>query len=310
MEDQGFLEVETPMLQTIAGGAAARPFVTHHNTLDLDMYLRIAPELFLKRLVVGGLSEKVFEVNRCFRNEGISTRHNPEFTSIEVYQAYADYHDMMDLPEAIVPHVAQAVLGTLQIEYQGQTINLSGPWERKSMLELVKEKTGVDFLTIETAEAARAEAKKLGVETGEQDNWGKVVEAVFGEKVEHELVQPIHVTDFPREISPLSKVHRENPRLVERFETYVNTWEIANAFSELTDPIDQRQRFEAQMEERASGDDEAHQMDEDFITALEYGMPPCGGMGMGIDRLAMLLTNSPSIRDVIAFPTLRPKSSS
>ncbi|MDX2084153.1 MAG: lysine--tRNA ligase [Candidatus Melainabacteria bacterium] len=307
MEQQGFLEVETPMLQTIAGGAAAKPFITHHNTLALDMYLRIAPELFLKRLVVGGLSEKLFEINRCFRNEGISTRHNPEFTSIEVYQAYADYHDMMTLTEGIVGHVAQTVLGTQTVEYQGQTLHLQGPWPRKPMLSLVMEATGVDFMTIDSAESARAAAETLGVAVNASANWGQVVEAVFAERVEATLVQPVHVIDFPREISPLSKVHRHHSRLVERFETYVNTWEIANAFSELTDPLDQRQRFEAQCQQRATGDDEAHAMDEDFLTALEYGLPPTGGMGMGIDRLVMLLTNAASIRDVIAFPTLRPR---
>lgn len=306
--DKGFLEVETPMLQTIAGGAAAKPFITHHNTLDIDMYLRIAPELFLKRLIVGGISERVFELNRNFRNEGISPRHNPEFTMMELYQAYADYNDMMDLTEEIVTTVAQTVLGTTQINFQGTEINLAGPWPRKSMIQCVLEETGIDFSTIQTDEEARAAAKKLHVEVEEYESWGYVLEKVFEVKVEHKLIQPIHITDYPREISPLAKAHRDNPRLVERFETRVNGWEIANAFSELSDPLDQRQRFESQMAQRESGYDEAHQMDEDYITALEYGMPPCGGLGIGIDRLIMILTDSPNIRDVIAFPTLKPKS--
>lgn len=306
--DKGFLEVETPMLQTIAGGAAAKPFITHHNTLDIDMFLRIAPELYLKRLIVGGISEKVFELNRNFRNEGISPKHNPEFTMMELYQAYADYNDMMDITEEIVITVAQKVLGTTTINFQGTEINLAGPWARKSMIECVKEETGVDFAAIETDEEARAAAKKLNVFVEEYDTWGYALEKVFEDKVEHKLIQPIHITDYPREISPLAKAHRDNPRLVERFETRVYGWEIANAFSELSDPLDQRQRFEAQMAQRDHGDDEAHQMDEDYITALEYGMPPAGGLGIGIDRLIMILTNSPNIRDVIAFPTLKPKA--
>jgi lysyl-tRNA synthetase, class II len=307
--DKGFLEVETPMLQTIAGGAAAKPFITHHNALDIDMYLRIAPELYLKRLIVGGISEKVFELNRNFRNEGISPKHNPEFTMMELYQAYADYNDMMDLTEEIVTTVAKNVLGATLINFQGTEINLAGPWPRKSMIDCVREETGVDFAQIETDEEARAAARKLNVEVEDYETWGSVVEQVFEVKVEHKLIQPIHIIDYPREISPLAKVHRDNPRLVERFETRVYGWEIANAFSELSDPLDQRQRFEAQMAQREHGDDEAHQMDEDYITALEYGMPPCGGLGIGIDRLIMLLTDSPNIRDVIAFPTLKPKSS-
>jgi lysyl-tRNA synthetase class 2 len=305
--DKGFLEVETPMLQTIAGGAAARPFLTHHNTLDIDMFLRIAPELYLKRLIVGGIAEKVFELNRNFRNEGISPKHNPEFTMMELYQAYADYHDMMDLTEEIVTTVAQRVLGTLQIEFQGQAIDLSRPWARKTMTEAVQEKTGVDFAAFETAQAAQEAAKTLRVHVESTDSWGKVLEKVFEEMVEPTLIQPTHIIDYPRETSPLAKVHRENPRLVERFETRVVGWEIANAFSELSDPLDQRARFEAQLQEREQGDDEAHQMDEDYVTALEYGMPPTGGLGIGIDRLVMILTDSPNIRDVIAFPTLKPK---
>ncbi|HEY9745365.1 MAG TPA: lysine--tRNA ligase [Oculatellaceae cyanobacterium] len=307
LTEKGFLEVETPMLQTIAGGAAARPFITHHNTLDIDMYLRIAPELFLKRLIVGGISEKVFELNRNFRNEGISPKHNPEFTMIELYQAYADYNDMMDLFEEIVTRIAQEVLGTTRINFQGTEIDLATPWPRKSMVDCVKDETGIDFAAIQTDEEARETARKLNVAVEDYHTWGTVLERVFEEKVEHKLIQPIHITDYPREISPLAKEHRNNPRLVERFETRIYGWEVANAFSELTDPLDQRARFEAQMAQREHGDDEAHQMDEDYITALEYGMPPCGGMGIGIDRLVMLLTDSPNIRDVIAFPTLKPK---
>ena len=307
LEDQGYLEVETPMLHPIAGGATAQPFITHHNTLDVDLYLRIAPELYLKKLVVGGLSEKVFEINRCFRNEGISTRHNPEFTSVEVYAAYADYSDMMALTEALCSHCAEQLHGSGTVTFQGQALNFSAPWKRQSMLSLVEEATGIDFTDL-SADEAREQAVGLGINVDAGTLWGKVVEEVFAEKVEHTLIQPTHVTDFPLDISPLAKVHRENPRLTERFETYVNGWEIANAFSELTDPLDQRQRFEAQVSAKSAGDDEAHPMDEDFITALEYGLPPTGGLGIGIDRLVMLLTDSPSIRDVINFPTLRPKT--
>ena len=307
LNDKGYMEVETPMLHTIAGGASAKPFTTHHNTLDMDLFLRIAPELYLKRLVVGGLSEKVYEINRCFRNEGISTRHNPEFTTIELYEAYVDYNDMMDLTEEIFRNAAQLVIGKTKIQFGEQEIDYGAPWARKPMLELIQEQTGIDFLKIEDDKEARDAAKKIGVETGEHDSWGKVVEHVFADKVEQTLIQPTHVIDFPREISPLAKVHRNNPRLTERFETIINTWEVANAFSELTDPIDQKARFEDQMKERASGDDEAQAMDQDFVTALEYGLPPTGGLGIGIDRMVMLLTGSPSIRDVIAFPTMRHK---
>lgn len=305
--EQGFLEVETPMLHTIPGGAIAKPFTTHHNTLDMKLYLRIAPELFLKRLIVGGLSDKVFEMNRCFRNEGISPRHNPEFTSMELYQAYADYHDMMRLTEALFQYVAQRVFGTLKFTYGDKELDLGSPWRQKSMLELVREATGVNFDDFKTAQEAAAAAKKLGIFVKDTDSWGKVVETVFGEKVEHTLTQPTHVTDLPLDISPLAKVHRTNPRLTERFESYINCWEVANAFSELTDPVDQRERFESQVKDRESGDDEAHHMDHDFITALEYGLPPTGGLGIGIDRMVMLLTNAPSIRDVISFPTMKPK---
>ncbi|MBR6163527.1 lysine--tRNA ligase [bacterium] len=304
---QGFLEVETPMLHNQAGGAAARPFETHHNTLDMDMVLRIAPELHLKRLMVGGLSEKIFEINRCFRNEGIDATHNPEFTTIELYQAYVDYNDMMVLTENLVAHVAQEVLGTMKIKFGENEIDLTPPWDRKTMLGAIKEYTGVDFMDFYTAQEAIDAARKMGIEAEDDLNWGKAVELVFEEKVEPKLIQPIHILDYPREISPLAKVHRDNVRLTERFESRINGWEIANAFSELTDPIDQRQRFEAQALAKAQGDEEACEIDEDFINALEYGMPPTGGMGMGIDRLVMLLTNSSTIRDVIAFPTLKNK---
>ncbi len=305
--ERGYLEVETPMLHTIPGGAAAKPFITHHNALDIDLYLRIAPELHLKRLVVGGLADKVFEINRCFRNEGLSPRHNPEFTSLELYEAYSDYTGMMDLTERIVAHVAEAAAGGLQISYGGTEIDLTPPWPRRSMAELVLEATGVDFLAIADAAAARDAARHLGAAIAGGENWGQSLEAVFGARVEDRLIQPVHVTGFPRDISPLAKADRDDPRLVERFETYVYGWEIANAFSELNDPLDQRARFEAQMMARAAGDEEAQPLDEDYVTALEYGLPPCGGLGIGIDRLVMLLTDSPSIRDVIAFPTLRPR---
>ena len=301
----GFMEVETPTLQTTASGANARPFFTHHNALEMDLTLRIALELYLKRLIVGGVSERVFEIGKCFRNEGIDTRHNPEFTMIELYQAYADYNDMMTLTENMVAYVAQEVLGTTKIKYGENEIDLTPPWDRKTMLGSIKEETGIDFLEVYTADEARKLAESINVHVDENMNWGQIVEAVFEEKIEPSLIQPCHIIDYPRENSPLAKGHRDNDRLTERFETRVNGWEIANAFSELSDPIDQRQRFEAQALAKANGDEEAMEIDEDFINALEYGMPPTGGMGMGIDRLVMLLTNSPSIRDVIAFPTMR-----
>jgi lysyl-tRNA synthetase class 2 len=302
---RGYLEVETPMLHTIPGGASAKPFVTHHNALDMDLYLRIAPELHLKRLLVGGLADKVFEINRNFRNEGISPRHNPEFTMLELYEAYVDYTAMMRLTEELVTAVAKTVLGTLRVDYGGTVIDLSPPWPRRSMAELVRVATGVDFLAFEDAGAARNAAAAVGAALIGGENWGQALEAAFAARVEDTLIQPIHVTGFPRDISPLAKADRADPRLVERFETYIYGWEITNAFSELTDPQDQRARFEAQMRARAAGDEEAQPLDEDYVTALEYGLPPCGGLGIGIDRLVMLLTDSPSIRDVIAFPTLR-----
>ena len=303
---RGYLEVETPMLHTIPGGATARPFVTHHNALDMDLFLRIAPELHLKRLVVGGLADKVFEINRCFRNEGLSPRHNPEFTSLELYEAYVDYAAMMSLTEEIVAHVAERAAGGLLMTYGGTAIDLTPPWPRRGMAELVLEATGVDFLSLDEAAAMGALAKLRIEETG-ISNWGQALEAAFGLYVEDKLIQPVHVTGFPRDISPLAKADPHDPRLVERFETYIYGWEVANAFSELNDPLDQRARFEAQMLARAAGDDEAQPLDEDYLLALEYGLPPCGGLGIGIDRLVMLLTDSPSIRDVIAFPTLRPR---
>ena len=305
LTNQGFLEVETPMLHTQASGANARPFITHHNALNMDLTLRIAPELHLKRLMVGGLSEKIFELSRCFRNEGIDTRHNPEFTMIELYQSYVDYNEMMVLTENLVAYVAKEVLGTTKIQYGDNEIDLTPPWDRKTMLGSIKEMTGVDFGEFFTAKEAYERAKAMHIEVDEEMNWGQIVEAVFEATVEPTLIQPVHIIDYPREISPLAKVHRDNDRLTERFETRVNGWEIANAFSELTDPIDQRHRFEAQALAKANGDEEAMPIDEDYINALEYGLAPTGGMGMGIDRLVMLLTNSPTIRDVIAFPTLK-----
>lgn len=302
---EGFLEVETPMLHSQAGGATARPFITHHNTLDMDLFLRIAPELHLKRLMVGGLSEKIFEINRCFRNEGIDTRHNPEFTLLELYQAYVDYNEMMALTENMVSSIAQELLGTMKIQFGDKEIDLTPPWDRKTMLGAIKEYTGIDFNQYYTAKEAAEQAERMGIHTEDTDNWGQVLDKIFEEKVEPHLIQPIHIIDYPRDISPLAKVHRDNDRLTERFESRINGWEVANAFSELTDPIDQRSRFEAQAKAKAAGDEEACDIDEDYIQALEYGLPPTGGLGVGIDRLVMLLTNSQSIRDVIAFPTMR-----
>ena len=307
LTERGFLEVETPMLHPIVGGASAKPFITHHTALDTDLYLRIAPELYLKRLVVGQLAERVFEVNRNFRNEGLSPRHNPEFTMLEAYQAYADYHDMMELAEGLLAAAAVAANGSTIVRYGEREIDFAGPYPRRSMIELVREATGVDFAAIEGAEAARSAAASVGGAVAGGETWGEAVELAFGATVEPTLMQPTHVTDFPRDISPLAKVHRSDPRLTERFETYVNGWEVANAFSELTDPLDQFDRFEAQSRARAAGNEEAQTMDLDYVTALEHGLPPTGGLGVGIDRLVMLLTDSPSIRDVIAFPTLRPK---
>ena len=306
LAEKGFLEVETPMLHTIAGGAAAKPFTTHHNALDLAMYLRIAPELHLKRLIIGGLSEKVFEINRCFRNEGLSPRHNPEFTTLELYQAFADYQDMMDITEFLVSQLALKLTGGDSVVYGDKTLHFEAGWRRASMADLVKEATGIDFMTLATDADARKSVAAFGLAVAETETWGTLLARVFEEKVEETLIQPTHVTEFPLDISPLAKRHRKDNRLTERFETYVNGWEIANAFSELTDPIDQHQRFLTQVENKSAGDEEAHPMDDDFIKALEYGMPPTGGLGIGFDRLIMLLTNAKSIRDVIAFPTMKP----
>lgn len=308
LDQEGFIEIETPVLQSEAGGADARPFITYHNTLEMELYLRIATELHLKRLIVGGF-EKVFELGRIFRNEGVSTKHNPEFTSIEIYQAYADYYDMMELTENIIVNAAQDVLGTLKITYQDREINLTPPWRRVTMHELVQEITGVDLNSFEDFESARIAAENAGIGVPEEcKTIGKLLNEAFEQKVEETLIQPTFVLDFPVEISPLAKPHRSKTDLVERFELYVVGRELANSFSELTDPIDQRQRLEAQALKKAAGDLEAQGVDEDFLTALEYGMPPTGGLGIGIDRLIMLLTDSASIRDVIAFPLLKSQS--
>lgn len=307
LEKSDFLEVETPMLHPIPGGAIAKPFVTHHNTLDMELYLRIAPELYLKKLIVGGLSDKIFEINRCFRNEGISTRHNPEFTSVEIYQAYADFNDMIDLTEKLICSVTSDICQTQEIEFGERILNFKSPWPKKSMSELVFEATGIDFMKIFTDEEARQAAKNIGAKVENSYGWGKSLEAAFEHKVEHTLSDPIHITHLPTEISPLAKICEHDARITERFETYINGWEIANGFSELNDPIDQLNRFENQVKARELGDDEAHRIDDDFISALEYAMPPTGGLGIGIDRLVMILTNSHSIREVIAFPTLRNK---
>jgi len=304
LDSQGYLEVETPTLHAIAGGAAAKPFITHHNALDMELYMRIAIELHLKRLIVGGL-EKVYEIGRVYRNEGISTRHNPEFTMIELYEAYADYKDIMNLTENMIAHIAQEVLGTQVIEYQGHEVNLAPGWRRVSMVDAVKEVKGVDFGVHMTDEEAHRLAKEHNVKVEPHMTFGHILNAFFEEFVEETLIQPTFVTGHPVEISPLAKKNEEDPRFTDRFELFIVAREHANAFSELNDPIDQRQRFEAQLKEREQGNDEAHEMDEDFLNALEYGMPPTGGLGIGVDRLVMLLTNSPSIRDVLLFPHMR-----
>ncbi|MEM7617799.1 MAG: lysine--tRNA ligase [Pseudomonadota bacterium] len=306
LNDGGAVEVETPILQPIMGGASAKPFITHHNALGTDFYLKVAAELYLKRLLVGGFAHHVYEIGRYFRNEGISIKHNPEFTMAEGNMLYADYHDMMNLVEDLVSKTVENVQGAFKVTYDEQELDFSPGWERKSMCDLVTEKTGVDFMAIETAEEARKAAKEIGVEVEDNMLWGQVVAEVFDERVEDTLVQPTHVIDLPADISPLAKPHFDNPRLTERFESFVNGWEIANAFSENTDPAVQRAQFEEQVAQREAGDEEAQMLDDDYLTALEYGLPPNGGWGIGIDRLIMLLTDTSNIKDIIAFPTLKP----
>ena len=307
LDGRGYMEVETPVLNTISGGATARPFITHHNTLDIDMYLRIATELPLKRLIVGGM-DRVYEIGRIFRNEGMDPKHNPEFTTVELYEAYADFNDMMDLFEDLLTSAAQKLLGTYQLEWQGEQIDLTPGWPRLPMHEAVKQYTGLDFMAITSDEEAVAAAKSIGVELPEtaEPTWGNALYEVFDQRVEEKLVQPTFITMHPVDVSPLAKRSPKDPRLTERFELFICRSEMGNAFSELNDPIDQRERFQKQVELRDQGDDEAGMMDEDFITALEYGLPPTGGLGIGIDRCVMMLTNSDSIREVILFPTMKP----
>jgi len=306
LDDNGYLEVETPMMHAIAGGASARPFITHHNALDMELYMRIAIELHLKRLIVGGL-EKVYEIGRVFRNEGVSTRHNPEFTMIELYEAYADYKDIMKLTENMIAHIAKQVLGTTTIQYGEQEINLEPEWTRLHMVDAIKQYSGADFWSPMSVEEARALAKEHGVEIKDTMEVGHIINEFFEQKVEEKLIQPTFIYGHPVEISPLAKKNDEDPRFTDRFELFIVAREHANAFTELNDPIDQKERFEAQLKEREQGNDEAHMMDNDYIEALEYGMPPTGGLGIGIDRLVMLLTNAPSIRDVLLFPAMRHK---
>ena len=307
LDDMNYIEVETPVLNTIVGGAAARPFITHHNTLNIPMYMRIATELPLKRLIVGGM-DRVYEIGRIFRNEGMDPKHNPEFTTVELYQAYADFPDMMDIAEGIISGAAKEILGTYEVEWQGEQINLAPGWRRLTMVDAVKEYAGIDFGAITDDAEAVAAAEKIGVELAEtaDKTWGNALYACFDQRVEEKLIQPTFITMYPVEVSPLTKASPEDPRLTERFELFVCHSELANAYSELNDPIVQRERFEKQLELRERGDDEAEMLDEDFLTAMEYGMPPTGGMGIGIDRAVMLLTNSDSIREVILFPTMKP----
>ncbi len=307
LDNRGYMEVETPVLNTISGGATARPFITHHNTLDLDMYMRIATELHLKRLIVGGI-ERVYEIGRIFRNEGMDTKHNPEFTTVELYEAYADYHDMMDLFEELLSSAAMKVLGTYTVEWQGETLNLTPGWPRLSMAEAVKQYTGIDFMSFSTTEDAVKAAASIGVKMpdGKTPTWGDLLYECFDQRVEEKLIQPVFIIDHPVEVSPLAKRKPSDPRLTERFELFICRNEMGNAFSELNDPIDQKQRFMRQVELRKAGDDEAGMMDDDYINALEYGMPPTGGLGIGIDRCVMMLTNNASIRDVLLFPTMKP----
>ena len=306
LDSRGYMEVETPVLNTISGGATARPFITHHNTLDIDMYMRIATELPLKRLIVGGM-ERVYEVGRIFRNEGMDTKHNPEFTTVELYEAYADFNDMMDLFEELLSGAARTICGSYQVKWQGEDIDLTPGWPRLSMAEAVKRYLSVDFMAISDDAEAVAAAKAAGVDMdGVEPTWGHALYECFDQKVESRLIQPTFITMHPVDVSPLAKRSPRDPRLTERFELFICRSEMGNAFSELNDPIDQRQRFEKEVEDRIKGNDEAGMMDEDFLTALEYGMPPTGGLGIGIDRCVMLLTGSDSIRDVILFPTMKP----
>ena len=305
LDARGYMEVETPILNTIPGGAAARPFITHHNTLDIDMYMRVAPELYLKRLIVGGF-ERVYEMGRQFRNEGMDVKHNPEFTSMEVYQAYANYEDMMNLTEDMISTVAQEVLGTSKVTFQGTEIDLSPGWARMTMIESIKKFAGIDFAETTTDAEAEAMAKSVGIEVEKGMTRGEIINLAFEEKVEDNLVQPTFIYEYPVEVSPLAKRYKDNPAFTERFEVFILGSEYGNAFSELNDPIDQKGRFMDQVAKREKGDEEANMMDEDFVTALEYGLPPTGGLGIGIDRLVMLLTDSYSIRDVLLFPTMKP----
>ncbi len=307
LDSRDFLEVETPIMHSIAGGAAARPFITYHNALDMELYMRIAPELYLKRLIVGGL-ERVYELGRVFRNEGIDIKHNPEFTIVEIYQAFADYEDMMELTEIIVSQTAQKVLGTMKITYEGQDIDLTPPWKRMTMIEAVAKYTGQDFAGVTDIEKARSMAAAVNVTIEKNYGIGKIINACFEEHVEDKLIQPTFITGHPKEISPLAKSSVEDSEITDRFEGFIYAREICNGFTELNDPIDQRERFLKQVEERDAGDDEAHMMDEDFVNALEYGLPPTGGLGIGIDRLVMFLTGSSSIRDVLFFPHMRHKN--
>lgn len=304
LDGEGFLEVETPILNTVAGGATARPFITHHNTLDIDMYMRIAPELYLKRLIVGGF-EKVYEMGRLFRNEGMDPRHNPEFTTVELYQAYTDYNGMMDITERLFKHIATNIIGSGTISYQGVEIEIDKPWKKITMIDAVKEYTGLDFENGELEELIK-KAESMGAHFPEEVTWGKALFEVFDQFVEEKLVQPTFVLDYPVEVSPLAKKKASDKRLTERFEFFITSRELGNAFSELNDPIDQRERFMSQVKAREKGDDEAQMMDEDFVTALSYGMPPTGGLGIGIDRLVMLFTDQFNIRDVLLFPTMKP----
>ena len=307
LDDMDYIEVETPVLNTIVGGAAARPFITHHNTLNIPMYMRIATELPLKRLIVGGM-ERVYEIGRIFRNEGMDPKHNPEFTTVELYQSYADFHDMMDIAEGIISGAAKEIHGTYEVEWLGEKIDLTPGWRRLTMVDAVKEYAGIDFGAITDDAEAVAAAESIGVELAEtaDKTWGNALYACFDQKVEEKLIQPTFITMYPVEVSPLTKASPVDPRLTERFELFICHSELANAYSELNDPIVQRERFEKQLELRERGDDEAEMLDEDFLTAMEYGMPPTGGMGIGIDRAVMLLTNSDTIREVIAFPTMKP----